>query len=409
MKSAPLPANEKERLQDLVDLDILDTKLEESYDKLTALAAEISGMPICLISLIDKDRQWFKSHHGLDATETPREYAFCAHAILQDDIFEIENALEDERFADNPLVVGDPHVIFYAGAVLKSDKKNNLGTLCLIDHKPNKLSASQKKMLQTIAEQVSIQLELRRNLRNLKEAKDLLQEEDQKKTKFFATVSHDIRSAMNGISGFVHMLQDTPLNANQTEYVEATKECSKTILEILNDILDVSKIEFGEIELHNTVFDISQTVYDVMQIFNPEIRKKALKTSISIDPEVPQYLNGDVVRYKQILINLVSNAVKFTAEGSINIKLSGTEEAGRKFKFITEVEDTGIGLSEESQKQLFQPYKQAHAAIRKNYGGTGLGLYICRRLAEAMGGEITLTSTLDKGTKFKVTLILESV
>lgn len=409
MHSAPLPANEKQRLQDLRNLEILDTKIEESYDNITSLAAAICEMPICLISLVDKDRLWFKSRYGLNVEQTLRDFTFCAHAILEDHIFEVENSLEDERFKDAPLVVDAPNIVFYAGAVLKSQNKNNVGTLCLIDHKPNKLNEFQKNSLQTLADQVSIQLELRHSLRDLKDATHQLKEDDTERTKFFASVSHDIRSAMNGISGYLSMMDETELDVKQKEYLEATQGCSKTILEILNDILDVSKIDAGEIELHNSVFDMNQTIYDVMKIFNKEIRDKGINTSISIAPEVPQYLSGDVLRYKQIIINLISNAVKFTSEGEINVKLSGEQTAGRKFNLITEVIDTGIGISEEHQKELFEPYKQANGKIVQNYGGTGLGLYICKRLTEAMNGEISISSTEGKGTKFTISLNLEEV
>lgn len=145
MTPADLPLNEEERLKVLNTYDVLDTLPEEDYDGITAIAASICNTPIALVSIIDKNRQWFKSHHGLAAKETPREFSFCAHGILNpDELFIINDATKDARFVDNPLTTGDPHVIFYAGAPLNSSEGFPLGTLCVIDNKPNTLNEKQQ-------------------------------------------------------------------------------------------------------------------------------------------------------------------------------------------------------------------------------------------------------------------------
>ena len=174
MISAPLAPDEEERLKTLHELNILDTEIDKNLDAITKLAAEICGTKVSLVSLVDRNRQWFKSHFGLDATETPREYAFCAHAILQDDLFEIEDSREDERFSDNPLVTGPPNVIFYAGCPIKVTGGHNIGTLCAIDSQPHKLNDFQKKTLKALANQVSQIVQLRNKLNQFSEvqAKD---------------------------------------------------------------------------------------------------------------------------------------------------------------------------------------------------------------------------------------------
>jgi GAF domain-containing protein len=168
--SYPVPANEAERLRALRSYKILDTKPEERFDELTRLAALICGVPISLISLIDTDRQWFKSRFGLDVEETPRAQAFCTHAIMQPEMFVVPDATKDERFAHNPLVTGPLQVRFYAGAPLAARDGHVLGTLCVIDHEPHTLSETQKEALKLVGQLVIANFELRRDLQELKDA-----------------------------------------------------------------------------------------------------------------------------------------------------------------------------------------------------------------------------------------------
>jgi GAF domain-containing protein len=166
----PVPANEAERLRTLRSYKILDTKPEDRFDELTRLAALICGVPISLISLIDTDRQWFKSRFGLDVKETPRAQAFCTHAIMQPEMFVVPDATKDERFADNPLVTGGLHIRFYAGAPLAARDGHVLGTLCVIDREPHTLTEAQKEALKIVGRLVIANFELRRDLQELKDA-----------------------------------------------------------------------------------------------------------------------------------------------------------------------------------------------------------------------------------------------
>lgn len=163
------PLNESERLAALLAYELLDTPSEAMFDRITALAAQICGTPIALISLIDAERQWFKSRHGLDAEQTPREMAFCAHAINGQTLFEVDNTLLDPRFCDNPLVTGAPDIRFYAGVPLNDGQGHNLGTLCVIDRQPRHLNDSQRKALHLLAEQVTQLFELRLQARRQRE------------------------------------------------------------------------------------------------------------------------------------------------------------------------------------------------------------------------------------------------
>jgi FOG: GAF domain len=168
--SYPVPANDIERLRTLRSYKILDTKPEERFDDLTQLAALICGVPISLISLIDSDRQWFKSRFGLDMAETPRAQAFCTHAIMQPEMFVVPDAAKDERFAQNPFVTGETHIRFYAGAPLAARDGHLLGTLCVMDREPHTLTESQTKALEILSRLVIANIELRRDLQELREA-----------------------------------------------------------------------------------------------------------------------------------------------------------------------------------------------------------------------------------------------
>jgi GAF domain-containing protein len=171
---APLPSKEAERLRALHLYKVLDTSADDMLDNLTQLAATICETPISLISLVDKDRQWFKSKFGLDVDETPRDYSFCAHAILQNGVFQVPDAREDERFADNPLVTGKPGIQFYAGAPLVVSDGVNLGALCVIDSKPRVLTENQQKAMVVLSRAVVAQLELRRALEDLESMQQFL-------------------------------------------------------------------------------------------------------------------------------------------------------------------------------------------------------------------------------------------
>jgi signal transduction histidine kinase/CheY-like chemotaxis protein len=397
MISAPCPENEPRRLAALRSLDILDSEVEALYDEMTALAAEICEAPISLVSLVDENRQWFKSRHGLAALETPREVAFCAHAILGNDLFEVEDSRCDPRFRDNPLVTGDPHVIFYAGVPLSLGQDLHLGTLCVIDDKPRRLSDKQRRALKCPARQVEANLRLRQA--NLE-----LQRVSRVRDGYVSVMSHELRTPMNGILGITELLMGSTRENETREQLKLVHECGDTMLSLLNDILDFKKIEAGKLEIDSHPFDPMAMLRGLREIYGRIAEAKGLTLSVA-GAGVPASLEGDSTRIRQILANLLSNAVKFTETGTIGLAARVEPGPDGKIRLAFEVRDEGIGIPASALARLFTPYSQVDASTTRRFGGTGLGLAIVRGLAEGMGGEVAVASEPGKGSVFTVSVL----
>jgi PAS domain S-box-containing protein len=796
LKTAPLPANETERLAALRRYGVLDTPPEPAFDGLTRLAAQICGTPISLITLLDERRQWFKSHLGIEQSETPRDFSFCSHAILQDGLFMVEDATRDDRFADNPLVVGEPHIRFYAGFPLISLDGFEIGTLCVLDRVAQRLSDHQSEALRTLARQVMTQLELRhhiselarrieehkeieerlsasetfyetlvetlpqnilrkdaegrftfanrrfchsigkpleellcktdfdlfppelaakyhrddervmsnqetldiieahqtpggeklfvhvikspifdsagkvigiqgifwdvtqrkrieeelayerdllrallenipdriyfkdvqcrflrcsksmakrlgvddpkevvgktdfdfhpqqqaqeffgdeqrilltgqpiinklerqtgaegkeiwasvtkvpvysragtvagliglsRDITQLKQAEQALRQAEVKyrtiyensiegifqttpdghfmsanpalarlygysspeelvnaltdiehqlyvdpsrreefsrlmgekgevsgfesqvyrkdksviwinesarnvkdasgkvlyyegiveditarkqaegererarqaalesartKAQFLANMSHEIRTPMNAITGMTDLLADTRLTPEQREYVETIRNSTESLLGIINEILDFSKIEAGKLTLELIDFDLRDAVEDTVEMLAERAHKKGIELACWIEQAVPERLQGDPVRFRQVLTNLVSNAAKFTERGEVLVRVKKTDEQDNVVRVRFEVKDTGIGISPEAMSRIFTEFTQADGSTTRRYGGTGLGLTISKQIVQLMGGEIGAESAPGQGSTF---------
>ncbi|MGZ9098173.1 MAG: ATP-binding protein [Brevundimonas sp.] len=653
-----VPDNEQERLEALHALRVLDTPPEPRFDRLTRLAATLFHAPTALISLIDAERQWFKSRHGFDACETSRGDAFCSHALLLSghSVMVVEDATKDPLFARNPYVTGEAHVRFYAGAVLTTASGHNLGTLCIIDTEPRRFSEAERALLRELGDLITEQLELtterleaeekrrllelaetvshvghwrrtaagettwstevyrifglppqkpsapieidvvrsayaddqrarldaflaramdqdstgefqtsitrpdgklrqllisaRRQLdkggrvealfgvvqdvtdrhraqervrrseaqfrlladhmgdvvtrlqldgssryispairgllgytpeemegrpaqaflhpddraalldtftriaggqrrsilqhravhrdghvvwvettfqavldsegrpaeviavirdvserhtleEELRDARDRAEAASEAKTRFLANISHEVRTPLTSIIGFSKLLQTREgLGAVERQCADRISVSGEALLNVINDVLDYSKLEAGAMVLAEGPFEIRTLIRETAEIVLGQIEGKGLTYVEDVGEDVPAVLIGDAVRLRQVLLNLLSNAIKFTDRGGVTVSVRSKTGTNGRPRVRVAVTDTGIGIAPDVAATLFERFVQADESTTRRFGGTGLGLAISRQLVEMMGGAIGVDSTPGQGSAF---------
>ncbi len=501
-----LPSNESARLEALDRYDVLDTPPEGPFDEMTWLAAQMLGVPIALVSLVDARRQWFKSRFGLAATETSRKVSFCGHAVAQGRLLLVPDALADVRFHDNPLVTGEPGVRFYAGAPLCTAEGHVLGTLCAIDRRARQPSEREIEALQVLARQVVGQLELRRQVtearrlsaiiettpdfvlvmdvdgrpvyanraaratlglapgerlppsldacypegvarqlraqalpaalregswlgesvirdadgteipvlqlllvhpgasgqarhltihaRNLSELKAL----ERLKSEFVAVVSHELRTPLTSIRGSLRLLEGGAMGRLPDaagELVRIASSSTERLMRLVNDILDLEKIDSGRFRLDLRRLDVAALVEQAVAGVQGMARELGVAVSVTASDagEIP----GDEDRLLQVLINLLSNALKFSPAGArVEISAAHSERQGVRIA----VKDEGPGIDPEDARRIFGRFQQLDSSDARRYKGTGLGLAIAKAIVEEHGGRIGLDSALGRGATF---------
>ncbi|MGI3129068.1 GAF domain-containing sensor histidine kinase [Halopseudomonas pachastrellae] len=514
---------EARRLEALARLQILDTPSELAFDDLTELASRWLETPIALVSLVDDQRQWFKSRVGLDADQTPREMAFCVHAIQARELLEVPDATRDTRFRDNPLVTGDPNIRFYAGVPIASPEGELIGTLCVIDQVPRQLSPAQQDTLRRLARMAEFQLRLRVNLLDSEQrtaelehqqvlnhrlldslkagvvacddsgqltlfnrtAKqwhgtdvmhlppsewgryyDLYQADGSTplasdaipllrawrgepvdnleisiaaagqplrhvlcsggqlypersgsgaaivvmhditeirrasslKSHFLATVSHELRTPLTAISGAIGLLRNSaggvPADTS-SRLLSIAHDNSQRLNELVNDLLDMEKLEAGQLDLRLATQHLRPIVEQALEINQPYAGRYQVSWALESGPVDP-LVHVDERRLQQVLGNYLSNAAKFSHPGDliqVRILVEGDEVE-------VQVVDQGIGIAEDQQPLLFRKFTQLDNSNVRQRGGTGLGLAICKELIERMQGRVGVRSQSGAGACF---------
>jgi signal transduction histidine kinase/CheY-like chemotaxis protein len=634
MQQAELTKNEAARLQALAQLDLLDTVAEEQFDHMTRFVKAYFNVPICLVSLVDKDRQWFKSKQGLDVCQTSRAISFCGHAIQADDVFVVEDTHKDKRFIDNPLVTDGPLIRFYAGYPLRTDSGYRIGTLCIIDSQPREFSYDDRQHLQDfgrvieglirqrsaeinldnqnplmqrmlglltgrapfwgkrlVAQSAGISVlvltlilaiqtdvnhvielnntlvsisgnerlietlshylgyflagtcaasliycllrlpaslrkvidlvsisqirnerrfhdaiealpdgfiifdskqkiavfnkkfisiysplanvinvgtdyqSLRNNIKvrqlvkqpeildvddirlrapereieltdgrwikivespmrdggivgfhiditqsklnelQLIEAKKKAEMANEIKSTFLANVSHEVRTPLNGILGLLDViLEEDNLNSQHRFYLSTMLDSSHSLLQILNDILDVSKMEAGKLSLKSEPFCLLSTLDSACELMKTNAKAKGLSLIVSLPDYPERMLMGDSGRIRQIVLNLLSNAIKFTPAGEVTLDCQFTPVSAAEISVSIKISDTGIGIPENMIKHILEPFTQVDNSSSKRHAGTGLGLAISHSLIKLMQGSLTIDSEEQSGTSISLEL-----
>lgn len=393
----PPPYNEDVRLRKLHDYRILDSDDEDMFDNLTRLVARLLNVPTSLISLVDRDRLWFKSRQGMGVMEVGRKSSFCEQVVHSKKFLAVSDALEDGRFKDSPLVTAPPNIRFYAGAPLSDEDGDAIGTLCAIDSSPKEITEDEREILSLLASTVMQLIKLRK--RKL-EAEELTRAKDE----FLSNMSHEIRTPLNAIIGFNDLLRKTALTKEQEDYLNTINASSHNLKVIINDILDVAKLEGQKITLEEKPIALATIIKHVVRLQAPLAKEKGIKLLSGFDSEIPETVLGDETRLTQIFMNLVANAIKFTNEGEVEIRAVASSFDADRVVVAFSVKDTGIGIPKDKQKLIFKRFSQADTSTTRLFGGTGLGLSIVNMLVELHGSTVTVESEPGAGAEFKFTI-----
>ena len=392
-----LADNEERRQLEVNKYQLLDTIPESSYDNITALMAYICDAPISLITLLDKDRNFLKSHHGLAFNESPREISFCGHAInSQDPITIVEDSRKDERFHDNPLVT-EHQAIFYAGAPLTNSEGFKLGTLCVYDTKPRKLTKEQKNALITMAQQVTSLFEQRYQNFLLIKFQNELKKRNEELKKFAKTVSHDLKSPLSNIISLTEFLNEEnegKLSAESQKYIQYLISSSKSLKNYVDGLLQYYKND----ALSEKRFEL----ISVNEIFNE------LQQITDSEREVKFTLKGnsnaiftDKSALLQIMINLITNAIKYNNKGNPEIEINFSEN---EQQYNLHVADNGDGILKELLNKVFDPFRIVGIEDKDGKMGSGIGLASVKKITENLGGIVNVDSTLGVGSTFSITI-----
>lgn len=396
MISPEFPDNEHKRQQAVESYGLLDTLPEDRFDGLTAIISEICETPIALITLLDKNRNFLKSHHGIPFNESPRELSFCGHAINQDEpLMIVEDARKDPRFHDNPLVT-DQGAIFYAGALLVNPDGYKLGTICVYDTKPRKLNESQKSSLKILANQVMILLEQILKNQELELLKEQLKRKNRNLEKFTELVSHDLKSPVNNILLLTDFLkQENPdLSSESLGYIKMLQQSSNALKDYINGTLEYYKSdEF--IPVTTSRFTAKELVDELQSLSN--IHSEA---SITLENNTT-FIEANQPALLQIMNNLLVNAIKYNDKEEILIHIKVDEDQDF-YKF--HIADNGIGIKAELTDRIFGLYEKLGEVDRYGNQGNGIGLATVKNIVSRLGGEIQVSSIYGEGSTFTFTI-----
>ncbi|MHA7057395.1 GAF domain-containing sensor histidine kinase [Aquimarina sp. M1] len=393
MISPKIPKNEKQRQVAVEKYGLLDTFPEESYDSITSIIAYICDVPISLITLLDNDRNFFKSHLGVPFNESPREISFCGHAINSDDpITIIEDSRKDERFQNNPLVA-QYQTVFYAGVPLVDSEGFKLGTLCIYDKKPRTLTPEQKEALLAMSKQVVNLFEQRCQNLKLTKLSDQLEKRNEDLKKFASVVSHDLKSPLANIISLTELLEDenkNNLNEQSLQYLEYLKTSSFSLKYYIDGILKFYKSDDLLKSTKEKIY-IDHLIEELKQITDSEH-----KVTFNLFGNVNEIV-ANKSALMQILVNLITNAIKYNSNPDVVINFTVDETEGI-YKFS--IKDNGNGIPKDYLDTIFDLFTVVGVADRDGNLGTGIGLATVKKIVQNLDGDIAVVSSEGNGSTF---------
>ncbi|WP_370972199.1 ATP-binding protein [Amycolatopsis sp. cg9] len=370
-------------------LDLLDTPSEERFDRITRLAQHTFSVPIALVSLVELDRQWFKSCAGLDERETPRSVSFCARAIERDDLMEIPDAHLDPRFADNPMVTGPPYIRFYAGQPLTTPSGHKAGTLCVIDREPRRLTAAERGRLRDLAHWVELEVSVVQARRDANRAREVREE-------LVSLVSHELRTPLTSIHGSLELVGSGrfgELGERAARLVAIAAKNTDRLIRLSNDVLDLTRLQGGRLRLRLSDVDMAGVLESAVDSVEGAAERMGVRIERAGETGP---VRGDADRLVQVFTNLLANAAAVAPEGTA-ITVGARDD--RTWAEVS-VRDHGPGVPPGEEERIFEPFAQAGAPT----GGAGLGLAITRGIVQAHGGTVRASAAQGGGSAFTVRL-----
>ncbi|MDF1501355.1 GAF domain-containing sensor histidine kinase [Roseisolibacter sp. H3M3-2] len=394
------------RLDALRRTALLDSPAEEAFDRFTRLAARLLRAPVALVSLVDADRQFFKSQVGLpdpvaESRETPLSHSFCRHAVERGAPLVVADAHAHPLVRDNGAVT-DLGIVSYLGIPLATSDGVVLGTICVLDHTPRSWAPEELQTLGDLAAAVATEIELRAALREAERARAAANEASRAKDDFLALVSHELRSPLAGIASNAQMLAMGlcgPVTERQLQALGRIKRSDDHLLYLIDQLLDLKRIAAGRMQYDLHAVALQSVLRDALELTEPQMLAGGIEIERpAIAPELR--VRTDPGRLRQILVNVLANAGKFTDRGgTVSVTCTDAEGVVR-----LEVHDTGIGIPEDQREAIFEPFVQVRDTGEHRPRGSGLGLAISRALARGMGGDLTVRSTLGEGSTFAISL-----
>ncbi|MFG1610705.1 GAF domain-containing protein [Actinoplanes sp. NPDC049265] len=393
---APRPSNETDRLAALYALGVLDTEAEKDFDDIVALASNVCGVPMSLVSLIDTDRQWFKARIGTDLTETSRDISFCSHAILGRDLLVVPDARQDARFADNPQVTQPEGVRFYAGAPLITTDGFGLGTLCVVDSEPRRLDMEQLQALRALARQVTAQLELRRYAVTLANTTARLQELERRKDELAALVGGELKASLRLMDVYLEGLGRT--GYHDAELADLVGHAAAAHVRGLRDLLDhllrLADAGAGHDSLHMRQIDLTRLTQRAVEAVRPIAATKQIWIlNQAGGPALP--IVADPVRLEQVLMQLLFAAVKYTPSG-------GRVRVGTEIESGPAVRLDDMDLPDGMRPDLFPHLYYGAIANPATVPGPDRGLAVAKRILDAHHATVALSDRPGDGTSLHV-------